>query len=155
MYFKTIFYLKQKYWLSIYGNKAKFTLIFSFPCICMWCTCLCVYVWVHVCAHAYGGENLMLGVFIACFCTLFVEAESPNQAQSSSIWLVSLAGLLWGTPGLCLPRLELQEGCHIHLPLTWTLDIHAYTTYMDSGLHAYTANALPPNHSPGPKTNFF
>lgn len=51
--------------------------------------------------------------------TLFMEAGSLRQTQSSQVRLILLASWLWRTaphPGFYLLRLELQAGCHAHPP---------------------------------------
>lgn len=88
-------------------------------------------VFMHMC----GGPRLMSGTVLYHSSTLFVEADSHNQTQSSPMWLVSLASLLWRFR-LHLLSLELQEGCHPHSGI-----------YMDSGdlnlgLHIFVARAF-------------
>lgn len=84
---------------------------------CMWyayvCMHVCMYVSTHVqeCTYTYGGLRSDASVTHS---TLFSEARSLNQTQSSPIWLVSLARLFWGSH-LCCLRLELQAGYRVHL----------------------------------------
>lgn len=52
--------------------------------------------------------------------TVIIETDSHNHTQSSPMWLVSLASLLWRVH-LFLLSPEVQEGCHPHLALTWIL----------------------------------
>lgn len=63
--------------------------------VCM-CVCMCVRAWMHmhVCSSAYGGLRLILRIFLSYFSTLFIEAKSLNQNQSSSMWAALLASLL-------------------------------------------------------------
>lgn len=52
--------------------------------------------------------------------TMFIETDSLNQTQSSPMWLVSLANLLWRVH-LYFQSPGGQEGCHPHLAFTWIL----------------------------------
>lgn len=102
--------------------------VFLFSCMCqaMWVTtcfyfyvcavCLCVLVPVCVWLRACVWEDLrlMLRIVLNFVSTRFMESGSPNETQSSPVWLVALVSLhldLW------FPSLELQAGCHTHLIL--------------------------------------
>lgn len=69
-------------------------MIFLFPFYlntCVVCACL----WAHTCASACGDPRLVSGDLLASSSTSFTTSGSLNPTQSSSIWLVLLATLLW------------------------------------------------------------
>lgn len=57
-----------------------------------------------------------------CFSTIFSEAGSLSQSQSSRILLVLLANLLWGDPPSLLSEVRITGGTPLSLSI-----------YMDSG----------------------
>lgn len=69
------------------------------------CVCMFTYVWVHIyvqvpvymCAHAYGGQGLLLGTFLLLPLCSF-EAASLHETRTLLLQLVSLANLLWQSP---------------------------------------------------------
>lgn len=79
----------------------------------------------YMCAHACGVLRLMVEIF-NCSSILVTEARSPNQTQSSLIWLV-LVSMFWGLPVL-LSEAEEQVGLHSHLAF--------YLTSVDQGLQS-------------------
>ena len=84
--------------------------------------CLCS---VHMCVSTYVSTHCLDACVCVCTClwrteadvrnflhsssTLFSEAGSLKQTQSSPIWLRSLSGLFWRSHFIFL-RLELQAG---------------------------------------------
>lgn len=86
---------------------------------------------------------MISGINLSHFSVLFIEARSLNQSQSSPMWLVFQATLLWG---FCLYflRLELQAGHHAHPVFMWVVDLN-------SGPHVSMANT---EQSSRPLLNF-
>lgn len=63
------------------------------------CMSVCMHVlpvYGHICARVCVGLRLMSGINIIHSSTLFIEAGSLSQTQSSLIWSVSLVCLFWG-----------------------------------------------------------
>ena len=81
---------------------AQHLLKILFTCVCVECMML-AYVQMHMCACEYGGLRLMVGVILGHSFTLFFEAGSYNQTQSSLIWLLLPLALL------CLVRLDINR----------------------------------------------
>ena len=64
----------------------------------------------------------MLGITLYCSSTIFLEADSLNQTQSSPIWFISLASLLWGIPYV-YSEVRITDGHFVHSAFTWVLGI--------------------------------
>lgn len=60
--------------------------------------CMYLHVWTHtyIGAHIWEGPISMLGIILGHFSILVFEAGSSVKGQSSLMWLVLFARLLWG-----------------------------------------------------------
>lgn len=67
----------------------------------MYVVCMCLQACLYVCRYTCPGVHIHIGRFeVRCInysCTLFSEAGSLSQTQSSSIWLIFLVRLFWGS----------------------------------------------------------
>lgn len=104
-------------------------------CICVctaWIFCMCEHMYVWVCVYmvtyAYSGLRLIPGI-ILCSSTVIFGAESLIQSQSLSIWLVSLASLLWGSPVSTFRGCNYRQATVTTWPSHGFLEIQTLVTY--------------------------
>lgn len=95
---------------------------------------MCKYMCVHVCVHAYGGQRLLLGIFLLLLPCSF-EAAFLHQTRRLLKQEVSLVSLLWRSPVSAFP------GWNYRLTTTPT-DTYLNSGDLNSALHVYMASAL-------------
>lgn len=85
-----------------------FFLLFHFP-MCMVYMCVCMlFICIHMCLHVETRDSHEP---VTCSSILFIQTGPLNQTQTSPMWLLCLASLLWHPlVSLCL----LGLGLHLH-----------------------------------------